>query len=137
MIALFQWMWSSTNLKVSWCICDDNLYNYCCKIKNLLFFLNFLVLFACLFVFRARYLLQMSQAFHRFQMKMKTKMAILDQEMSLGNLVFTCQVPRDTYSTVLICLANYQTSWQIDWCFSFPFLKIAFVVKCAITGLLH
>lgn len=32
--------------------------------------------------FRARYLLQMSQAFHRFQMKMKTKMAILDQEMS-------------------------------------------------------
>ena len=24
----------------------------------------------------------MSQAFHRFQMKMKTKMAILDQEMS-------------------------------------------------------
>ena len=53
----------------------------------------------------------MSQAFHRFQMKMKTKMAILDQEMSLGNLVLiTCQVPRDTYSTVLICLANYQTS---------------------------
>ncbi|XP_068744131.1 tyrosine-protein phosphatase non-receptor type 13-like isoform X2 [Montipora capricornis] len=31
---------------------------------------------------KARYLLQMSQAFHRFQMKMKTKMAILDQEMS-------------------------------------------------------
>ncbi|XP_074610552.1 tyrosine-protein phosphatase non-receptor type 13-like [Acropora palmata] len=29
---------------------------------------------------KARYLLQMSQAFHRFQMKMKTKMAILDQE---------------------------------------------------------
>lgn len=52
----------------------------------------------------------MSQAFHRFQMKMKTKMAILDQEMSLGNLVFTCQVPHDTYSTVLIFLANYQTS---------------------------
>ncbi|XP_022779941.1 tyrosine-protein phosphatase non-receptor type 13-like isoform X3 [Stylophora pistillata] len=31
---------------------------------------------------KSRYLLQMSQAFHRFQMKMKTKMSILDQEMS-------------------------------------------------------
>ena len=34
------------------------------------------------FSFRSRYLLQMSQAFHRFQMKMKTKMTILDQELS-------------------------------------------------------
>ncbi|XP_078359591.1 tyrosine-protein phosphatase non-receptor type 13-like [Oculina patagonica] len=31
---------------------------------------------------KSRYLLQMSQAFHRFQMKMKTKMTMLDQELS-------------------------------------------------------